>query len=112
MTKEKLLERKRELANKLACSLNSELIMTDDMLRCFSLNQLQTLIALTKKAENYNNNNQAFYALSSNEVVQKSTGRIVSFDGNDNGDIMEVDEEWIMNSASRNVYEHYRKKIK
>lgn len=78
MRKEKLIEKKRDIANNAIWYLRE--VISDDDLRKFSRDQLQTMSDIFARAEALRESKSAFYVLSATEVVQKETGRIAFFE--------------------------------
>lgn len=105
MNKEKLLKRKREIVNEFTFPFDNEFIITDEQLKYFSINQLRILATICNHGMEYSEKCNPFYTLSATEVIQKSTGRIASFE--DNGNVIEVNEKDILSGASSGVYKSY-----
>ena len=74
MRKEQLLQEKRILSKKLIWYAKGTI--SDDILKQFSLRQLQLLCEILQKADDYREHSCPFYVLSACEVLQKETGRI------------------------------------
>lgn len=78
MKKEQLLNKKRETVNSLEWYVKN--VVADEDLKSFSIPQLEKIIDIIKKAEEFRESCDPFYSISANEVVQKSTGKIAYFE--------------------------------
>lgn len=107
MRKEQLLNKKREAVKNLEWYAKN--IMTDDDLKSFSISQLEKLVDLIERAEEFRESCKPFYSLSANEVVQKSTGKIAYFENS--GEIREETKEEIEIGASSLGYKELMKKL-
>lgn len=105
MRKELLLQEKRTLSKKLIWYAKGTI--SDDILKQFSLRQLQLLCEILQKADDYREHSCPFYVLSACEVLQKETGRIAYFD---NSEVREESEEEVLSGASSQIYKSYQKK--
>lgn len=103
MRKEDLLNKKNETAKNLQWYVRD--VIADEDLKCFSIPQLERLINLVERAEAFREKSASFCALSENEVVQKSTGRIAYFENS--GEIWEETPEECMQGAARQGYINY-----
>lgn len=106
MRKEKLLEQKNRLVNDLPWYLRYQ--FSDDIIRQFSIEQLKTLITISKQAEEYRSGKETFHSLSVNDVVHCETGVIVHVD--DAGNVQAETENDILNSASCEIYKNWKQK--
>lgn len=107
MRKEKLLNKKRETTKNLEWYVKD--IITEEDLKSFSIPQLLKIVELMKRAEKFREDCSAFYALSANEVVQKSTGKIAYFENS--GEIREELKEEVEMGASSLCYKELMKKL-
>lgn len=103
MRKEDLLNKKNETAENLQWYVRD--VITDEDLKCFSIPQLERLINLVERAETFREKRASFCALSENEVIQKSTGKIAYFENS--GEIREETPEECMQGAARQEYINY-----
>ena len=78
MRKERLIEKKRKIAEEAIWNLRE--VLTDDDLRKFSREQLEAIIDIFGRADSLRESLSAFRALSATEVIQKETGRIAYFE--------------------------------
>lgn len=106
MRKEKLLEKKQDAIDKMIWY--AKMIMTDDDLKKFSLNQLETICEIMQRAEYNRESREPFYTLTACEVLQKETGKIAYFENS--GEIHEETEEEILKGAAKPIYEDYKRK--
>ncbi len=106
MRKEKLLKQKNNIINNLPWYIRNQ--FSDDIIRQFSINQLNTLVAVSKQAEEYRSGIETFHSLSVNDVVHCETGVIIHID--DNGNIQAETEHDILNSASSEIYKNWKQK--
>lgn len=97
MRKETLLAKKKETIKDIVWYVRD--IMTEDDLKSFSIAQLEKIVELMKKAEEFRTDHETFYTLSSTEVIQKETGKIAYFEND--GTVREESYEECMAGASR-----------
>lgn len=107
MKKEQLLNKKRETVKNLEWYVKD--VVTDEDLKSFSIPQLEKIIDIIKKAEEFRESCKLFYSLSANEVVQKSTGKIAYFENS--GEIREELKEEVEMGASSLCYKELMKKL-
>lgn len=103
MRKEDLLNKKNETVENLQWYVRD--VITDEDLKCFSIPQFERLINLVERAETFREKHASFCALSENEVIQKSTGKIAYFENS--GEIREETPEECMQGAARQGYVVY-----
>ena len=107
MKKEQLLNKKRETVKNLEWYV--KYVVTDEDLKSFSIPQLEKIIDIIKKAEEFRESCEPFYSLSANEIVQKSTGKIAYFENSD--EIREETKEEVEMGASSLCYKELMKKL-
>ena len=107
MKKEQLLNKKREAVKNLEWYAKN--VMTDEDLKSFSISQLEKLVDLIERAEEFRESCKPFYSLSANEVVQKSTGKIAYFENS--GEIREESKEEVEMGASSLCYKELMKNL-
>lgn len=106
MKKELLLHKKRsEIGSLIWYAKNT---ISDDILKQFSLQQIQLLCEVFKRAENYREKCSPFYTLSVCEVLQKESGKIAYFENS--GTIHEETEEEVLSGAASEIYKNYMEK--
>lgn len=105
MRKELLIEKKKKIVDKAAWNMRE--ILTDDDLRKFSRDQLETMLDIFARAEAFREDRSAFYALSATEVLQKGTGRIAVFEDEC---IREETKEECLSGASAPILKNYMRK--
>ena len=81
---------------------------SDEILKTFSLKQLEILVNISSKANEYREKREQFYSLSCNDVVHCQTGTLIYVD--DDGNVKKETEEDILNSASCEIYKHWKEK--
>lgn len=108
MRKEKLIEKKKDATKNTVWYF--ERIMTEEDLKAFSIPQLERICELMEKAEEYRENHSPFYILSATEVIQKSSGKIASFE--EDGTIREESREECRSGAAVSSLENYEKREK
>lgn len=107
MKKELLLQKKRSEIKSLTWYAKN--IISDDVLKQFSLQQIHLICEIFQKAEDYREKCSPFYILSACEVLQKKTGKIAYFD--DCSDVIyEEMEEEVLNGAASEIYKNYMEK--
>lgn len=105
MRKERLIEKKRKIAEEAIWNLRE--VLTDDDLRKFSRDQLETMLDIFARAETFREDRSAFFTLSATEVLQKGTGRIAVFEDEC---IREETKEECLSGASAPILEDYMRK--
>lgn len=96
MRKETLLTKKKEAIKDIVWYVRD--VMAEDDLKSFSISQLEKIVELVKKAEEFRADRETFYTLSSTEVIQKETGKIAYFENG--GTVREESHEECMTGAS------------
>lgn len=109
MKKELLLSKKQQVIRSMKSNAVAQ-IFTDDIIRQFSIKQLNILCNVLQQVEDCTENNNPFYTLSACEVLQKSTGRIAYF--HDNAEICEETEAEVLSGAACPIYKNYKQKKK
>lgn len=104
MKKEKLLSKKKDIVRDMVWYLNQT--FTDEEIASFSLQQLELLKGIFKRAEETREKASPFYSLSACEVIRKDTEAIGWFD--EDGTVSQITEEEVMSGASRRVYQNYK----
>lgn len=107
MRKEKLLEKKQDVIEKMVWY--AKMVMTDEDLQKFSVRQLKAICDIFQRAEENRESRAPFYTLSACEVIQKETGKIAYFE---NSGIREETEEEVKLGAAAPVYVHYKNMAK
>lgn len=107
MKKEQLLNKKRKTVNSLEWYVKN--VVADEDLKSFSIPQLEKIIDIIKKAEEFRESCDPFYSISANEVVQKSTGKIAYFENS--GEIREESKEEVEMGPSSLCYKELMKKL-
>lgn len=103
MKKEKLLQIKRDVvAEKTAYKSAPFLRIEGSELRQFSIAQLETMCEIINRTLDKANDCNPFVSLSATEVMQKSSGKIASFE--EDGSIREELGEEVMRGASSEIY--------
>lgn len=105
MRKEELLFKKSEAVKNIQWYVKN--VLTDEDLKAFSIPQLEKMIELMNRAEEFRENCAVFCTLSATEVVQKNTGKIAYFENS--GEIREETVEECMEGAARQGYINYLK---
>ena len=97
MRKETLLTKKKETIKDIVWYVRD--VMEEEDLKSFSISQLQKIVELVGRAEEFRADHEAFYTLSATEVVQKETGKIACFEND--GTVRWGSYEECMAGASR-----------
>ena len=107
MRKEKLIEKKEDAVKNMMWYFRH--IMTEEDLKAFSIPQLERICGLMEKAEEFRESCAPFYGLSATEVIQKSSGKIASFE--EDGTIREESREECRTGAAVSTLNDYEKRI-
>lgn len=107
MRKEKLVEMKEKTVKDMMWYFKR--IMTEEDLKAFSIQQLERICEMAKKAEAYREKCDPFYNLSATEVIQKSSGKIAFFE--EDGTIREESREECRTGAAVSILNDYEKRI-
>lgn len=107
MRKEKLVEMKESTVKNLTWYLKS--VMKEDDLKAFSIPQLERICEMMERAEELRESCDPFYGLSATEVIQKSSGKIASFEND--GTIREESKEECRTGAAVSILNDYEKRI-
>jgi hypothetical protein len=106
MRKEELLYKKQRAINNMEWYIREQ--FSDEILKTFSLKQLEILVNISSKANEYREKREQFHSLSCNDVVHCPTGTLIYVD--DDGNVKKETEEDILNSASCEIYKHWKEK--
>lgn len=107
MRKELLLEKKKDVVdkfNKYSYQEHSRFHNNEDLLKQFSLRQLEIIVEMLNEINEREYMEVAFYPLSVNECVHRDTGKIIYVDRDG---VSERTEEKIMRGAASNAYKKY-----
>lgn len=110
MRKEKLLNTKKEVVetlNEIAFREEYE-FLNEDILKQFSVKQLETIVKILNKVNITRDSEQLFYPLSVNECVHRDTGKIIYVDKDG---VEEMTEDEIKRGAACRIYEKYKKRM-
>lgn len=103
MRKEELLFKKSEAVKNIQWYVKN--VLTDEDLKAFSIPQLEKMVELMERAEEFRESCEAFCTLSATEVVQKNTGKIAYFENS--REVREETVEECMEGAARQGYINY-----
>lgn len=105
MRKEDLLFKKAKTVEDIQWYVKN--VLTEEDLKAFSIPQLKKMMELMERAEKFRESCEPFCTLSATEVVQKSTGKIASFENS--GEIREETAEECTRGSARQGYINYLK---
>ena len=113
MRKEELLFKKSEAVKNIQWYVKN--VLTDEDLKAFSIPQLDKMVELMERAEEFRESCEAFCTLSATEVVQKNTGKIALFENS--GEVREETSEEYLSDRSEwdggtRIYHEILKKAK
>ena len=106
MLKEKLFQKKQDTIDNMVWY--AKMVMTDEDIKKFSIQQLELMCDIMKRAEENREKRDPFYTLSACEVLQKSSGKVAYFENS--GEIHEETEEEVLQGAAVEIYKDYMNK--